>query len=58
MEVMVAGPNRAAKVRAKYAKVEVEYEPKESRLRLASRGGEEYWTLKEIRWITKNMLNI
>lgn len=55
---MVERPNRAAKIKAKYARVQAEYEPKGSKLRLTSRGGEECWTLKEIRWITKNMLNI
>jgi hypothetical protein len=55
---MVAKPNRALKQKAKYATVDVEYECKGSKVTLSSRGGEESWTLKEIRWITKNMLNI
>jgi hypothetical protein len=55
---MVAKPNRAAGKKARYATVDAAFESKGSKLTLSSRGGEEVWTLSEIRWITKNMLNI
>jgi hypothetical protein len=55
---MVAKPDRAAGKKARYATIDVEYETTGSKLTMSSRGGQESWTLREIRWITKNMLNI
>ena len=56
---MIIKPNKAEGRKAKYEEVEVEYFIKTAKVVFTNRHkATENKTLKEIRWITKNMMNI
>ena len=56
---MIIKPNKEKGQKAKYEDVEVTYFLKTSKITLTNKHkAQETKTLKEIRWITKNMMNI
>jgi hypothetical protein len=58
-EVMIVKPNKATATKAKYSEVELEYQCNSSQLSFAfQHKPTEMYTLTEVRWITKNMMNI
>ena len=58
-EQMIIKPNKESKQKAKYEEVDVQYFLKTSKITLTNKHNMvEAKTLKEIRWITKNMMNV
>lgn len=58
-EQMIIKPNKATGQKAKYEDVEIEYFLKTSKITFTNKlKASEGKTLKEIKWITKNMMNI
>lgn len=56
---MIIKPNKATGQKAKYEEVEIEYYHKTSKISFINKlKASESKTLKEIKWITKNMMNI
>ena len=56
---MIIKPNKATGQKAKYEDVEIEYFLKTSKIAFTNKlKASESKTLKEIKWITKNMMNI
>lgn len=56
---MIIKPNKATGQKAKYEDVEIEYFLKTSKITFTNKlKASESKTLKEIKWITKNMMNI
>ena len=56
---MIIKPNKATGQKAKYEEVEIEYFLKTSKVTFTNKlKASESKTLKEIKWITKNMMNI
>ncbi len=56
---MIIKPNKESKQKAKYEEVDVQYFLKTSKITLTNKHNMvEAKTLKEIRWITKNMMNV
>lgn len=56
---MIIKPNKATGQKAKYEDVEIEYFLKTSKITFTNKlKASEGKTLKEIKWITKNMMNI
>lgn len=56
---MIIKPNKATGQKAKYEDVEIEYFLKTSKISFTNKlKASESKTLKEIKWITKNMMNI
>ena len=56
---MIIKPNKESKKKAKYEEVDVQYFLKTSKITLTNKHNMvEAKTLKEIRWITKNMMNV
>jgi hypothetical protein len=56
---MIIKPNKATGQKAKYEDVEIEYFLKTSKISFTNKHkASESKTLKEIKWITKNMMNI
>lgn len=56
---MIIKPNKELQQKAKYEDVEVQYFLKTSKITLTNKHNlAESKTLKEIRWITKNMMNL
>lgn len=56
---MIIKPNKELKQKAKYEDIEVQYFLKTSKITLTNKHNlVESKTLKEIRWITKNMMNL
>lgn len=56
---MIIKPNKVTGQKAKYEDVEIEYYHKTSKISFTNKlKATESKTLKEIKWITKNMMNI
>lgn len=56
---MIIKPNKVTGTKAKYEDVEIEYYHKTSKISFTNKlKATESKTLKEIKWITKNMMNI
>ncbi len=56
---MIIKPNKATGQKAKYEDVDVEYFHKTSKITFTNKfKANEGKTLKEVKWITKNMMNI
>jgi hypothetical protein len=56
---MIIKPNKATGQKAKYEDVDIEYYYKTSKITFINKlKASESKTLKEIKWITKNMMNI
>lgn len=56
---MIIKPNKVAGTKAKYEDVDIEYFHKTSKISFTNKlKATESKTLKEIKWITKNMMNI
>jgi len=58
-ELMIIKPDKSKGQKAKYEDTDIEYSLKTCKISLVDKNNaKEQGTLKEIRWITKNMINI
>lgn len=56
---MIVKPDKAKGQKAKYEEVEIEFYFKTAKVSLVNKNdAAEMGTLKEVRWITKNMMNV